>query len=68
MECDPVWMKNVTFTLDNEADHRKRLQDKALRAIKGFRGGDRMSRDEIHGRGGPDHQCAKGHAARTESL
>ena len=44
-------MKNVSATIDDEAARRKRLQDRTLRAIKGFRGGDRMPRDEIHGRG-----------------
>ena len=37
---------------ETDFDRRKRLQDETLDAIKGFRGGDRVSRDEIHGRGG----------------
>ena len=44
---------------ETDFDRRKRLQDETLRAIKarssltGFRGGDRMPRHEIHGRGRP---------------
>ena len=64
MECDPACMKKVTVTVGNESDRRNRLQDKALRAIKAFRGGDRIPRDEIHRRVSPDHQCTKGHAVR----
>ena len=68
MECDAVRMRNVTVTVDDEVDRRKRLQDKAVRAIKRFRGGDRLPRDEIHVRGSPDHRCKKDHAAPRESL
>ena len=37
---------------ETDFDRRKRLQDETLQAIKAFRGGDRLSRDEIHGRDG----------------
>lgn len=37
---------------ETDFDRRKRLQDETLHGIKVFRGGDRVSRDEIHGRGG----------------
>ena len=37
---------------ETDFDRRKRLQDETLRAIKVFRGGDRVSRDGIHARGG----------------
>ncbi|HJR69859.1 MAG TPA: hypothetical protein VKA43_07445 [Gammaproteobacteria bacterium] len=35
---------------ESEFDRRKRLQDETLKAIKAFRSGDRLSRDEVHDR------------------
>lgn len=35
---------------ETDFDRRKRLQDETLQAIKAFRGGDRLPRDEIHDR------------------
>jgi plasmid stability protein len=35
---------------ESDFDRRKRLQDETLNAIKVFRSGDRLSRDEVHDR------------------
>jgi plasmid stability protein len=35
---------------DSDFDRRKKLQDEVLAAIKKFRAGDRLSRDEAHDR------------------
>ena len=35
---------------ESDFDRRKRLQDETLNAIKVFRAGDRVSRDEVHDR------------------
>ena len=37
---------------ETDFERRKRLQDETLRSIPAFRGGDRLSRDEVHGRAG----------------
>ena len=35
---------------ETDFERRKRLQDETLRSIRAFRGGDRLSREEVHGR------------------
>ena len=37
---------------ETEFDRRKRLQNETLRDVDTFRAGDRLSREEIHRRGG----------------
>ena len=37
---------------ETDFDRRKRLQDETLRDIDAFRAGDRLSREEVHGRAG----------------
>ena len=37
---------------ETDFERRKRLQDETLRSITAFRGGDRLGRDELHGRAG----------------
>ena len=35
---------------ETDFERRKRLQEETLRSIRAFRGGDRLSREEVHGR------------------
>lgn len=37
---------------ETDFDRRKRLQDETLRDIDAFRAGDRLSREDVHGRAG----------------
>jgi len=35
---------------DTDFERRKRLQEQTLASVRGFRAGDRLTRDEVHGR------------------
>jgi hypothetical protein len=42
----------ITYTQkESDFERRKRLQAETLAAVRGFRAGDRLSRDEVHSRG-----------------